>query len=184
MDLRKAFNSVNHLLLLFKRLETVGVTSDIVAFFRSFLVGRCFISAKGMSGVNKGSDLLSAPRHEIGEGVLQGSISGPTLFSLFNNKAITGLPVVAYADDLALVVRRVAICDMRADLEAKYRIQEQNLRDLKLTINEDKTKVMIFHESRGSYWPVDIVTRRKSRVLTTKLLSGLGGTWRNWRARG
>lgn len=73
IDLRKAFDSVDHQLLI-QRLRTLAISSDVVDYFENFLSGRRFISTKDMNDVECTGDLQQVPGHFINSGVLQGSI--------------------------------------------------------------------------------------------------------------
>lgn len=105
IDLRKAFDSVDHCLLI-QRLRTLAISSDVIDYFENFLSGRRFISTDAMNGVGTLGDLQQAPSHLINSGVLQGSISGPVLFILFINDILAeGIKVgVGFADDLVFTV--------------------------------------------------------------------------------
>ena len=91
IDLSKAFDSVNHALLL-KKLEWYGIPS---AWFASYLHNR--------RQVVTGSD--SDPLH-VSHGVAQGSILGPILFLLVTNDLSSFLThgrLLSYADDTQIL---------------------------------------------------------------------------------
>ena len=97
IDLKKAFDTVNHLILL-KKLELYGIRGIPLNWFRSFLGNRdCFISITN----------INSERKLINIGVPQGSILGPILFLVY----INDLPNISnlfhatlYADDTTISV--------------------------------------------------------------------------------
>ena len=74
IDLRKAFDTVNHNIL--KKIEYYGVRGTLLAWFRSYLTGRKqYVFHNGES-----SDLKP-----VSCGVLQGSVLGPLLSLVYIN---------------------------------------------------------------------------------------------------
>ena len=94
LDLRKAFDTVNHKVLLAK-LSSFNFSPLALSWFESYLTGRCqYVVNNQLS-----------PALELYTGVPQGSILGPLLFSLY----INDLPSVChnvetqlYADDTVM----------------------------------------------------------------------------------
>ena len=75
IDLKKAFDTVNHIILL-KKLEHYGIRGIPLKWFESYLLNRKqYVSINGYSS----EDLIE--RH----GVPQGSVFGPLLFLIFIN---------------------------------------------------------------------------------------------------
>ncbi len=72
IDLSKAFDTVDHEILL-HRLKSVGLSSDVVPWFKNYLSGR----TQCVQAEDKLSDSLL-----IAKGVLQGSVLGPLLFTI------------------------------------------------------------------------------------------------------
>jgi len=96
LDLQKAFDTVNHDILLMK-LQSIGLNTDIGNWFQSYLSGRLQnINIPGAS---------STPR-EITCGVPLGSILGPLLFLIYVNdmSAVVKNKLLLYADDSAILV--------------------------------------------------------------------------------
>jgi hypothetical protein len=95
-DLRKAFDSVPHCLLL-QRLEEIGIDPYIVQWIRSYLTCRSQVV------VVVGEQSSSLP---VISGVPQGSVLGPLLFLIFIDEIAsqisTDSKISLFADDIAL----------------------------------------------------------------------------------
>ena len=94
LDMAKAFDKVNHSLLLLK-LCSVGVKSTELAWFKSYLTGRSICTA--VEGVHSAAKYISS-------GVPQGSVLGPLLFIIFYRDlpSITSSETAMFADDTQL----------------------------------------------------------------------------------
>ena len=149
LDLSKAFDTLNHTILL-EKLHYYGVKGTANNWFRSYLTDRKqFVSIE-----NHQSDQMS-----LNTGVPQGSILGPLLFLIAMNdihEASNKFHTVLYADDTSLIE---PLCTFDATPHSgaydKQRISININNELqrvydwlcvnKLSLNIPKTKFMIFH---------------------------------------
>ena len=136
VDLRKACNTVNHEILL-KTLYDIGATDGAVKWFCSYLTQRT------QKVLLKGSMSTALP---VNTGVPQGSILGPLLFIIFINNMCNVImygDISLYADDTTLSVKG----DNAVDISRKLKLDLQALviwlRNNKLFLNTDKTKIML-----------------------------------------
>jgi len=108
-DFSKAFDSVNHSLLLFK-LNQLGFPCNLLTWISSYLNGR----TQKVIFKNAASKLIY-----VTSGVPQGSHLGPLLFTLFINdlpSIITHSRVLMYADD-------VKFCLSHNDIASGFNLQ-------------------------------------------------------------
>lgn len=135
-DMSKAFDKVSHILLL-KKMNYYGFSSDLIRFFISYLNHRRqFVSFYGY----KSDTFLAA------SGVPQGSNLGPLCFNIFINDLSLSLSCnhLMYADDLKLFlpVKCLRDCDiLQNDLDSLYLWCSQN----KLNLNISKCCTMSFY---------------------------------------
>jgi hypothetical protein len=143
LDLSKAFDKVDHELLL-KKLIAIGINGTPLQWFKSYLTNRSFIV--------RAEGALSDP-HPIFSGVPQGSILGPKLFNIYINEilTLTESPLTAYADDIKIwrSIRGPEDCEiLQADLDVLQDWATEN----NLTFNIKKCKLIsIRHNTTNSY---------------------------------
>ena len=136
IDMRKAFDAVNHTILLVK-LKRAGCSERSVKWFSSYLGGRSqFVTTKGKKSSTR----------SLSYGVPQGSVLAPLLFSLFINDLPTSIhtgEMFLFADDATLSVQGKTMIDIQSKmnnaLEEVYLWTQNN----KLLLNTNKTKVMV-----------------------------------------
>ena len=141
LDLKKAFDTVDHSILL-KKLYALGVRGNIYEWFNSYLRNRTqFVSYNTIN-----SETMS-----ITHGVPQGSIMGPLLFILYINdfsRASDILFSIMYADDTNVFIEGSTYDGIIDVLNVELTKLDTWLKANKLTINVKKTHYMVFHRSR------------------------------------
>ena len=141
LDLKKAFDTVDHSILL-KKLYVLGVRGNIYEWFKSYLQNRTqFVSYNKTNSETK----------FITHGVPQGSIMGPLLFILYINdfsRASEILFSIMYADDTNVFIEGSTFDGIIDVLNVELTKLDTWLSANKLTINVKKTHYMIFHRSR------------------------------------
>ena len=142
VDLEKAFDTVNHKILL-KKLEHYGIRGPANSWFSSYLTSRK--QSVILDGV--GSQLL-----DISCGVPQGSILGPLFFLIYINdmhKAVKFSSVFHFADDTNLVYHhknpKLLRKHMNKDLQSLFNWLCAN----RLSLNVSKTEFIIFRPPKG-----------------------------------
>ena len=147
VDFKKAFDSVDHKLLL-EQLVTYGVKGNF-----SKVISSLYEQVKScVRGNNSLTDIFPCNR-----GVRQGCLLSPILFALYLNDLnrhikvssqgvlVDDTPVhsLLYADDLVLIVKD------RIDLQAQLNALDRFSRSLKMEVNMDKSKVMVMQKQKS-----------------------------------
>jgi len=140
-DLRKAFDTVNHGILL-RKLRRCGITGLALSWLKSYLTGRQqFVFFNECS-----SSLL-----EICLGVPQGSILGPLLFLIYINDLpnISALKTFLFADDATLLASHADPEELCRIINTELKKVTDYFRDNLLAIHPAKTKFIVFSQSRN-----------------------------------
>ena len=132
MDLKSAFDTVNHDILL-KKLEHIGFRDSMLKLLESYLSERKQYVKNG----NIESVLL-----DVVCGVPQGSVLGPLLFTLYINDIVnsSGLGNVLFADDAALIAAENSLKKLQKTINHEIPKLFKWLCGSKLTLNYTKTK--------------------------------------------
>ena len=140
IDLEKAFDTVNHKILL-EKLSYYGVNGSALYWLRDYLTNRkqCVILDE------------PSPYLPIKYGVPQGSILGPLLFTIYINdmhKAVLNSTVYHFADDTNLMYSctniKILRNNMNSDLKSIYIWLCAN----RLSINVTKTEFILFKPTK------------------------------------
>uniref|UniRef100_A0A8K9X5I7 Reverse transcriptase domain-containing protein n=1 Tax=Oncorhynchus mykiss TaxID=8022 RepID=A0A8K9X5I7_ONCMY len=140
IDLAKAFDSVNHNILI-GRLDSLGFSNDCLAWFTNYFSDRVQCV--------KSEGLLSGPL-AVSMGVPHGSILGPTLFSVYINEVALAAGeslIHLYADDTILYTSGHSLDTVLTTLQASFNAIQLSSRGLQLLLNTSKTKCMLFNRS-------------------------------------
>ena len=143
VDFKRCFDSIDHYLL-WSKLDKLGVSAKFIQTVRN-LYDQSSFTVRTTEG--------NSSEIPVTEGVLQGEILSPLLFSLFTsdmetffrNKGLRGLSInpkddlllLQYADDTAI------LCYSEGDVQLKLKTLREYCDLNGLTVNVQKTKVMI-----------------------------------------
>lgn len=148
-DLSKAFDCVNHDILL-QKLLVYNFSSQSIAWLKSYLKKRQQRTIISRNNVKSKSNLK-----EISVGVPQGSILGPILFLLYINDLPSNVSnkLILYADDTTAIVKAKSdeelstkVCEVMTELEKWFDVNG-------LKLNKDKTQLVKFctHQNRAFF---------------------------------
>ena len=136
LDLKKAFDTIDHKILL-QKLNHYGFRGQCYEYLRSY-----FHNRKQYVKLNEyESDMMT-----VQSGVPQGSILGPLCFSLFINDlplAVDALSVM-FADDAAFVVTACSLPELYCKIQKLFDDIAKYLSNNRLIANSSKSKLMMF----------------------------------------
>jgi hypothetical protein len=147
VDLKKAFDTVNHNILL-NKLERYGIRGLPLAWFTSYLNNR-----KQYVKINSSFSSVKS----VDTGVPQGSVSGPVLFLLYINDlpCVSNLfSTILFADDTTLSLSDVNYSDLITSTNTELNKVKQWTVSNRLSLNVDKTFAIMFSNRPYNPQPV------------------------------
>lgn len=137
-DLSKAFDSVNHNVLI-QKLERYGIEHSALKYIISYLHQRKQqVQWRGQRSQWKG----------LTTGVPQGSVLGPVLFLLYINDLPQNVPsqsICLYADDTSFINRSRDLGELKLLTDSVLQKAQNWFDTNELKLNTDKTKILTFH---------------------------------------
>ena len=149
IDLQKAFDTVNHDILC-EKLTYYGIRGNCQNLIKSFLSNRQqYVSINGFDSC----------KLDIKCGVPQGSTLGPLLFLLYINDlrlALTKSITSHFADDTCIMYANKKMKSLETVLNLDLKITSDWLKANKLSLNVDKSKLVIFKSKQKRFDNNDI----------------------------
>ena len=162
LDLRKAFDTVNHGILINK----LGIRGNILNWLKSYLSNRTqYVHYNGYDSDNK----------TVTHGVPQGSILGLLLFILYINdfsRSSDLLFSILFTDDTSVFIEGTNYDKVIDIVNKELELITILLGANKLTVNNKKTHYMMFHRTRIKY--TREITINCKNVAYTKNTTFLG----------
>ena len=161
MDLSKAFDCVDHDILLSK-LKRYGIHETALQWINSYLSDREHFVSWNQSH----SSLLN-----LNIGVPQGSILGPVLFLIYSNDIVNSsniLSFVLFADDTTVFVQHDSIDGAIQILNSELAKVAEWFDSNKLTLNVNKTQMLIMSRKKQLNLQGDVILRNEAIQRVTK----------------
>ena len=167
IDLQKAFDTVNHNILL-RKLEHYGMCGNSLKWFESYLNDRKqFVSVNGHS-----SSTCS-----ITCGVPQGSVLGPLLFLIYMNDLPNSsklLTFFLFADDTNIYFESNDLTKLTKTVNKELKKVKTWMDCNKLALNIDKTNFVLFHAPKKKLTDLIPLKFGKKDIKRTKYAKFLG----------
>ena len=164
LDLRKAFDSLDHCILL-QRIYDLGVGRQVILWFKNYLSGRVHCVKAGDRYSDWGS---------MHAGIPQGSALGPLLFLIYVNSLpsqVTNGVLLQYADDTTLVCSGTSPLVAAEVMNQQLQLVHDWIVSNKMQLNFQKSKVMWFSASlkKPVSLPEVVVSDKILEVVDTQL---------------
>ena len=177
VDLQKAFDTVDHTILL-NKLNYYGIRGLANNWFKSYLSNRKqYVSINGFE-----SDVAI-----MKYGVPQGSVLGPLLFIIYINdlnSAIKYCSIRHFADDTNLLITNKNLKQLNKQMNLDLRNLNKWLKANKISLNASKTELLVFrHPNKKFTYDLKLKLNGK-RLLPSKFVKYLGlilDSHLNWR---
>lgn len=137
LDLSKAFNCVNHDILI-EKLSNYGINGNCLKWFRSYLKDRKQYTQNGK---------FASQEAAVPSGVPQGSVLGPILYLVYVNDVgcnACGSEIIMFADDTVLLYSGTDAAKVSDMITKDLCILTDYFTSLKLSLNTKKTRIMNF----------------------------------------
>ena len=163
LDLSKAFDSIDHRILL-KKLSKMGLEVTAVTWIKSYLTNRKQISK---------FKHFKSKEEIVHSGIPQGSIVGPLLFLCYTNDFHEALSdecqTFAYADDTQLVIKASNLKQLRKKAEKVVSLAQKWYQDNIMKNNIGKTEVIVINTSqRNQYIQIKVKDEGKDVTIKSK----------------
>jgi len=137
LDLKKAFDTVSHSILL-KKLNKLGVNNTALAWFK------CYLSSRSQK---VDIDGFMSSTLELTCGVFQGSILGPLLFLCYINDIFNAsdLATFLFADDTSCLAENNNLHDLISYVNGELNKLASWFKANRMAVNVSKTNYIIFH---------------------------------------
>ena len=179
IDLAKAFNTVDHDILL-RKLEYYGICDESLSWFKNYFTGR-----KQFVRI----DSQSSEELAITSGVPQGSILGPLLFIVYINdlpRCVKHCSVNMYADDTVFYLAGPTVDNLTFYINQDLQCLSERLEDNNLVLNVSKTKCVLFtsrrHKERDCILNLNLLGKSISCETTFEYLGVVLNNFMTWKA--